>query len=463
MVQQQIFKNKYGYKLYREIEKGYISGWKINSKKIKKSNIYVEKDYKIESLLKSERVEDEITIYKEIDDKVGESSFIINESDTEEKFDSELRDAIFISSQAKSEKFDLPNSEDSIVDDLHIDYEKFYSKEFEKDFNSANLNMLVAEKLDLIKKLIKESNDNEVEISMNSFELFNTLSENSLETSGKINKSYKKTTTYTEFVLTARDKSTGKDMEHIVYHDINDIHNFDFENFFRRNINYAKDSMKAQKAENFSGKVILKSTAIKDFWAPDLTINSIVAYAGARLKYQQISNYEIGKEIINTKYDKLNIYLNPLIDNNNASTPYDADGVSGRKLQIIRDNICENFFASKQFADYMGVNATGPMGSIEVRCGEKSIEELYSDNEEIVEIVSFASFVPDMASGDFSAEIRLGYYISNGIRTPFRGGLFSGNIFKILEEVEFSKETMNEKGYFGPKILKFHRGEIIGF
>jgi glycosyltransferase involved in cell wall biosynthesis len=90
------------------------------------------------------------------------------------------------------------------------------------------------------------------------------------------------------------------------------------------------------------------------------------------------------------------------------------------------------------------------------------IEELIKDEDKIIEIVTFASFSPDMISGDFSAEIRLGYIIENGIKTPFKGGLFTGNIFEISKEINLSNEKIETAGYIGPKQIKFFNANIIG-
>ena len=67
-----------------------------------------------------------------------------------------------------------------------------------------------------------------------------------------------------------------------------------------------------------------------------------------------------------------------------------------------------------------------------------------------------------MLSGNFSAEVRLGYIVKDGKKTPFKGGLFTGNIFKLLENCELSKELIEETGYKGPKSIKFYEGELVG-
>jgi predicted Zn-dependent protease len=174
-----------------------------------------------------------------------------------------------------------------------------------------------------------------------------------------------------------------------------------------------------------------------------------------------MTKYEKGKEILPAKYDKLTIYTNSTLKNG-SSAAYDGFGVSAKKLCLIENNIFKNNFSSKQYADYLGIDATGPFGPIEIEGGDNTIEQLYDESEEIIEVISFSSFVPDLSSGDFSAEIRLAYKIKDGIRTPVKGGLFNGNIFTILKEMQISKERIEEVGYVGPKAIKFYKGDIVG-
>ena len=91
--------------LNKAIKENKISNWKINTFENKKSNIYIQKNYKVESILNTSRKELVFTIYKEFEDQIGESSFTITESDNIEKFESDLKDAMFICSHAKNKKY----------------------------------------------------------------------------------------------------------------------------------------------------------------------------------------------------------------------------------------------------------------------------------------------------------------------------------------------------------------------
>ena len=65
-------------------------------------------------------------------------------------------------------------------------------------------------------------------------------------------------------------------------------------------------------------------------------------------------------------------------------------------------------------------------------------------------------------SGNFSAEIRLGYYVKDGKKAPFKGGLFTGNYFEAAKEIELSSERVEKAGLISSKCVKLHKGEIVG-
>lgn len=449
--------------LENAVSEGKISNWRVISKENKKQDIYVGLNYKVESVLESDCKEFHFIIYRDLEDEVEESSFSLSEGDNLEKFKSELEDSIFICSQSKSKKYELPSKDDSIVDDSSINYEDYYDKQFLADFDSSGLILFYEQKLDELKKIIEEenSNDDGFNVKVNAVEFINSVSKSKLETSKEIKKSSISHSSYLELILTAKN-SSGKESEFISYQNINDIYKFDFDFYFRECVENVIVALSQNSAPNFRGEVILSGTAAKDFFVPDLTMNSVLAFCGSRIQFLGISDYKLGDKIIDSNKEKLTVWSNPLLVNSSSSA-FDSDGVSARKVCMIKESVFENHISSKQYGDYLGVEATGPVGPFEIGCGRKNFEDFMNEgSDKKVEIVSFSSFVPDMVSGNFSAEIRLGFVIENGIKTPFKGGLFNGNIFEVLKDVEFSNEKQEEVSYIGPKHLKFFKGDVVG-
>ena len=441
--------------------KGELSHWSVLARSIKRNNIYIEKEYQVESILEGHREEYDVVIYKEDEDTMYQSSFTLSENSTDKDIEEQLDTALFTCQFAQSKRYELPKNGNQLLDDDHIDYSSFHNKDVFEDISQASVHLFLEKKLQEFKELIENSQTDEIKIHLNNLELLTTALTNSLYTSEDIKKSFSKDKAYLEFVLTAKDTQTNRETEHIIYEHINSLYDFDFTSFFKQSLITVVDTTKATKAPSFKGPVLLVDVAVKDYFTPDLTMNALIAHASAKLKYDDLSKYELGKEILEAKGDTLTIYANPLLENNEASTPFDMLGISAKRTCLIENNVVKNFFASKQYADYLDITPTGPVGTIEVAPGTSSLEELKA-REEYVEIHTFSSFVPDMASGSFSAEIRLGYVVKDGKRTPFKGGLFTGNIFELAKNMNLSKEEQLEAGYKGPKAALFLDGEVVG-
>ena len=453
--------NKYFDFLTNAINEKEISHFSLLNAITKRNNIYVEANYQIESILKSSREEVVIQIYVPKGEKLGVSSFTLSEGDSFETFEEEYRDALFIANQSLSKEFKLPTEGDKELDDSHIKYDDFYSKKFLENFENNTLSLFISEKLKELKSMISEKSDGRVSLSLNSFEYHTTFSKKHLQTSIGVKKSYQKDTSYMECIITAKDNNSQEETEHIVYKKINDFYEFDYKSFFGEQAQYARDTILAVKPEEFKGIFCLGEISTPDFFLPEPPNNSAIMFSSGALKYQKISNYEEGNEIVKAKKDTLTVHLNPLLKDNNASAPFDFNGISGQNLSIIENGVFKQFYSDIRNASYLNIKPTGPMGSIVVQEGKKSIKEL-CDEKEYVEIVNFGWFNPDITSGNFSAEVRLGYILKDGKKTPFKGGLFTGNIFKLLEDCELSKEVIEEAGYKGPKAIKFYKGELVG-
>ena len=445
--------------LEEQIKKEKISSWIIKKETDKKQNLYFERNFKKESELYSKRCEFHITIFRAKGKLQAEAQFSISESDTFNDFEKTYKKAQQICNYSDSSFFPIPKKDDIYVKEDYLNPKDFYCEEFEEDFKKEQILQVFAKKITNLKKhLIPKEN---IEFELNALELHTKFKVTHLTTSTYIDKKMKKTYTYFECVITAKNMKSKREAEHIVYEKINDIYNFNFDNFFKEMIRKAEDKLRSEQAKNFKGKVMLNRTCVKDFFTPDLTLNSCVGHSSSKLKFQKISSYEIGKKVIKAQLEPITIHSNSLYKKNASSQMFDDFGVSAQKTLLIEKGVVKNFFASTKYAHYLNIKPTGPLGVIEVSCGRKTCNELESYDKYCI-IEAFSSFVPDITSGDFSAEIRLGYIVENGVKTPFTEGLFTGNIFALLEQVEFSKEKQESVGFVGPKKVVFHKGEIVG-
>ncbi len=141
--------------------------------------------------------------------------------------------------------------------------------------------------------------------------------------------------------------------------------------------------------------------------------------------------------------------------------PVDEDGTALSTVDLIRNGVFVEHIATSRYAQYLDKPVTGNLTNVYVHPGATREEHLRGNN--YFEIVGFSWFHPDPFSGDFSAEIRLGYRWINGKKTAVRGGTFTGNIFQNILSARFSKETTQSGNYYGPRTILFKNGIVTKF
>jgi PmbA protein len=259
-------------------------------------------------------------------------------------------------------------------------------------------------------------------------------------------------------VLTAKNKK--REMEFFPSKTVSCIKDLKLNEFVKENIEKAMSVLYSKPSKHFEGGVVLSEDALRDFFRPDLTLNPIFTHCSSKIKHMGLSKYGLNNPISDFKKDKLTAYANPTVKFNPASSNFDEDGISARKTLLIEEGFFKNYFSSKRFADYLKIEPTGPFGCVEIKCGSIPSKNLFFGKK--FEIVSFSSFTPNSISGDFSAEIRLGYVHSDGKKQAVKGGMFTGNVFDLIENIVFSKEKTVKNGYVGPKNVLFEKAVVAG-
>jgi PmbA protein len=186
------------------------------------------------------------------------------------------------------------------------------------------------------------------------------------------------------------------------------------------------------------------------------------ALGSAEAKYAGISPWEIGKSVFRSavKGDPLTVWANRCMPFGIYSSRFDEEGLPAQRVELIRNNELVAFAASQRYADYLNLRATGAFGGLELHPGSAAAAALLS--EPYVEIIQFSWFNPDLITGDFATEIRLGYLVENGVRKPFRGGQLIGNYLDALADVRWSVETDMFGSYLGPHTARINNLKISG-
>lgn len=216
------------------------------------------------------------------------------------------------------------------------------------------------------------------------------------------------------------------------------------------------DRHAAAAAPTYDGPVVLRGHAISTF----LNSGVFETMASGRARFAKISDWEIGKPVLRREAagDPLNIWATRLLPFGTHAGRFDDEGIPGQRVVLVRDNRLESFSAGQRYAAYLQVPATGAFGDFELPPGASPAAALV--REPHVEVVLWSWFSPNPTTGDFAAEIRLGYVV-DGARRPFSGGLLVGNVLDALADVRWSSETGFFGDYLGPTTARFANLKVV--
>lgn len=225
-----------------------------------------------------------------------------------------------------------------------------------------------------------------------------------------------------------------------------------------RSARTAVDLLTATGPQEYRGPVVLRHAALAGL------ANSRVLRmkSSGEARFQNFSDWEIGKSIFRgeVKGDPLKAWANRQLPYGTRSSVFDEDGVAAQRVELFQEGVLQAFTASPRYAQYLNIPTTGEFGCMELAPGSTPADRLL--DEPHIEVVAFSWFNPDFMTGDFASEIRLGYRVENGQRTPFKGGMLIGNVLDALADVRWSSETGFYGDYFGPTTARFNQLQVTG-
>lgn len=188
------------------------------------------------------------------------------------------------------------------------------------------------------------------------------------------------------------------------------------------------------------------------------------ANAGAQSLYSKSSRLAVGERLPmeGAGGDPITVISNAMLPYGLSSYAFDPDGIPAQRVEVVKDGVFVRPWATKQFADYLGVEPTGAWGNLELPAGTRPFAELTAGDGPVLHVRAFSWLNPDQARGDFASEVRVGYLYRNGRRTPVKGGTVSGNLFKALGSAKFSREVVQRGSYFGPAAVRFEAMSVAG-
>jgi PmbA protein len=230
-----------------------------------------------------------------------------------------------------------------------------------------------------------------------------------------------------------------------------------------RHAQYARDAIVAGIPRTGTFPVIVSDEALAELLM-GLGFSPLVFCSSAQSKYQRMTTCDVGKRILKEQAngDPFTLHSNSLLPYGTRSGRFDGEGVPAQRVAIIENGILSRFWATQRYAEYLGTSATGDFGNMEIAAGSTPFESLFRGQGPLYHIVAFSAMDPDPLTGNFVGEIRLGYEIEEGQRSPIRGGSISGNLFDVLAAARLSQETIFLGDYLGPRAMRFPQVTVAG-
>ncbi len=220
-------------------------------------------------------------------------------------------------------------------------------------------------------------------------------------------------------------------------------------------LKYGKDRLVAQPTPSVGKAAVLfptqDSTQIFKWFAIKMN---------AAMKYRGISNFEIGKPVVEGAVgDTITITAVKELPNSSKNTPVDSEGAQVRDMDIIRENVPVSFWGDAQFRYYLGVDAF-IASNFKAEGGKLSESEIRTGT--YLEPVEFSDFSVDMVTGDIAGEIRLAYWHDGEKLTPVTGGSVSGNLAELVKNIKLSKELRQYDTCLIPSVTKLEGVTVTG-
>ena len=187
----------------------------------------------------------------------------------------------------------------------------------------------------------------------------------------------------------------------------------------------------------------------------------LISRLNAEFLYRKLSDWTIGETIYKLgSGDPITIFASAHLNNSSHDIPVDEEGAWIKDRYLIRDNIAENTWGSRQMSEYIGSRDSSIVYNFIVSGGAQSSSDLHYGD--YLELIEFSDFQVDPVGGDILGEIRLGYWHHEGDITIITGGSVSGSMHDVLPDMRFSKETVQYDTFIIPKETRLHGLNITG-
>lgn len=215
-------------------------------------------------------------------------------------------------------------------------------------------------------------------------------------------------------------------------------------------VNIARDQLSTIHPKTEKTTVIFSPNTVLDGLGSTIGFHS----TGAS-KLNMVSKFSPGEKVAS---DDLTIISDGLYPYGLMTSGFDDEGVPQKKNLLIENGVFKNHIYDQFFGLEDGTESTGnglrqgstffvfdgkyngspgnQVSNFYVKPGKKSLDDLISEVDHGILVKKFSWLSPSATTGQFSSEIRVGYYIDNGeVTEPIKGGLIAGNFFDLVKRI----------------------------
>ncbi|MCC7073086.1 MAG: hypothetical protein IT383_17320 [Deltaproteobacteria bacterium] len=215
-------------------------------------------------------------------------------------------------------------------------------------------------------------------------------------------------------------------------------------------------------------RAVLPATGLADVVIADAGVEELfdafVAHAAGTARFEGWSRFEPGAHVVDgARGDLLTLASDATVPGGLGSYAFDDVGCSGRRVDCVVDGVFRERACDRRTACWLGLPTTGAWGNTVVAPGRSSMDELLTPGERPLFLLTrFSQLSPHATTGAFAGEIRAGYRLDRGGRTPVRGGSISGVVFDAFARARFSAETATRGRLHGPRAVRLDQLQVTG-
>lgn len=403
-----------------------IADYEIIIKNKKSSELfYVLKKLELNRAIDTENIS--INVYVDFKDKRGKSTVLLTSADNEKSLNKKLNAAVLKAKKALNAYYPLASDQKEVC--------KTLNKEFD-------LNKIANKVADAILKA-----DNYEDGYINSTEIFVSKT-STLFLNSKGVRQYSERTNI-EFEIIPSWRNENDEFELYKYYESNKLNEKEITEEVNNWLLLARDRSVATKPSNLDKNIpILLQGEMND-----LIVGTIESNSDYMSSYLHTNHFNVGDEIAS----KFDLTLKANIDGCFKSSYFDHNGVALSSKKLIKDGKLVDNYGDIRFGHYLNVKKVSGVYNVAEITNYDTYDYL---NKPHIIIEHFSSPQMEDSSGYFGGEVRLARYFDGEKYVPLTSFTVSGNIYKSLKNVKFSKEVTTTRSYKGPKYFIFNDLDI---